>query len=289
VMAVMARSNELVAFKACGISLYRLSVPLLVAAALLGGALYLLDDTALPYTNQTQDSLRNQIKGRPAQTFHTPRRQWIFGPEARLYHYDFFDSDRDRALFGGLHFFQLDPDSFQLTRRVFARRAEWRPTLDAWVLEDGWVRDFDAGRITSFVPFLVLTLPDIAEPPGYFLREVRQHYQMNASELSQYIGELELAGFDVARLRVYWHRKFAYPLMPPILVLLAIPFALMVGTRGAVGGLAAGTGIALAFWAASALFEAMGSVGQLPPLLAGWASAAIFAFLGLYFFLKTPT
>jgi lipopolysaccharide export LptBFGC system permease protein LptF len=43
------------------------------------------------------------------------------------------------------------------------------------------------------------------------------------------------------------------------------------------------------YWAASALTEAMGSVGQLPPLLAGWAPDTIFGFLGLYFFLKMPT
>ena len=33
----------------------------------------------------------------------------------------------------------------------------------------------------------------------------------------------------------------------------------------------------------------MGAVGQLPPLMAGWAPDAIFAFLGVHFFLKMPT
>jgi len=62
-----------------------------------------------------------------------------------------------------------------------------------------------------------------------------------------------------------------------------------VGSRGAVGGLALGVGIAIVYWAASALTEAMGSVGQLPPLLAAWAPDTVFGFLGLYFFLKMPT
>ena len=55
------------------------------------------------------------------------------------------------------------------------------------------------------------------------------------------------------------------------------------------GGLALGVGIAIVYWAASALTEAMGAVGQLPPFLAGWAPDTIFGFLGLYFFLKMPT
>jgi len=62
-----------------------------------------------------------------------------------------------------------------------------------------------------------------------------------------------------------------------------------VGTRGAIGGVALGVGIGIVYWAAAALFEAVGGIGGLPPLLAGWSPDFIFAFLGLYFFLKMPT
>ena len=73
------------------------------------------------------------------------------------------------------------------------------------------------------------------------------------------------------------------------MILLAIPFSILVGTRGAVGGLALGIGIGVIYWSAAALFEAMGAVGQLPAVMAGWAPDAIFLFLGLYFFLRIPT
>jgi lipopolysaccharide export system permease protein len=139
------------------------------------------------------------------------------------------------------------------------------------------------------VPFVAYALGELTEPPSYFNREVRQYYQMNWRELRQYISELRQAGFDVARLSVQWHKKLAFPLIAPIIVLLAIPFAFLVGTRGAVGGLALGVAMGIVYWATSALFEAMGAVGQLPPLLAGWAPDAIFVFLGLYFFLQMPT
>ena len=77
-LGVMSKNNEIVACKASGISLYRLAVPLLLAGVLLAGALIILDDTYLPYANQRQDALRNQIKGRPPQTYQQPQR-WIFG------------------------------------------------------------------------------------------------------------------------------------------------------------------------------------------------------------------
>ncbi len=286
-LGVLAKNNELTAFKASGTSLYRLAAPLLLAGVLLAAGMFTMDSTFLPYSNQKQDSLRNFIKKRPAQTFYQPRGQWIFGQNAKLYNYEYFDPDQNR--FAGLNVFELDPATFQMRRRVYAARAHWEPNLGTWVLQEGWVRDLDGARVSQFVPFPVFTLAELSEPPEYFKREVRPYYQMDWQELNRYIEDLQLAGFDVARLSTQWHRKFAFPLLTPIIVLLAVPFALLVGTRGAVGGVAVGMLIAIAYWATSALFEAMGAVGQLPPVMAAWAPDAIFAFVGAYFFLKMPT
>jgi lipopolysaccharide export LptBFGC system permease protein LptF len=157
------------------------------------------------------------------------------------------------------------------------------------VLESGWVRDFSGGTITKYAPFPATEFAELTEPPSYFDREVRQAFQMSWRELGSYIQDLHQAGFDVATLTVQWHRKLAYPLMVPVSIALAIPFAFLVGARGAIGGVALGVGIAIAYWSAAALLQALGAVGQLPPLIAGWSPDLIFFFLGLYFFLKMPT
>jgi LPS export ABC transporter permease LptG len=286
-LGVLTKNNELVAFKASGLSLYRISIPLLLGGIFLAGSLLVLDDTYLPYANQRQDALRNQIKGRPAQTYYQPSRQWIFGERAKIYNYELFDSDRE--LFGGLNVFELDPATFEIKRRVYAARAHWDRQQAIWILESGWIREFDHGKLTRYTPFLANALNEISEPPSYFNREVRQSYQMTWWELERYITDLRQAGFDVARLSVQLQKKLSFPLVAPIIILLAIPFSILVGTRGAIGGLALGVGIAIVYWAASALTEAMGAVGQLPPLLAAWAPDTVFGFLGLYFYLRMPT
>ena len=286
-LAVLAKNNEVIAFKASGMSLYRLVLPLTLAGCLIAGGMFLLDDTYLPYANQRQDALRNQIKGRPAQTYFQPARQWIFGENTKIYNYELFDPDQN--LFGGLSVFELDPDTFQIRRRVFATRATWVQSENTWALTGGWIRDFKGGKVSQYTPFKVQSLPEISEPPSYFRREVRQSYQMNWRQLGEYIQGLRHAGFDTARLSVQWQKKFAFPLIAAIIVFLGAPFAFLTGTRGAVGGLAVAVGVAIVYWATAALFEAMGSVGQLPPLLAAWSPDAIFGFLGVYFFLKMPT
>ncbi len=287
-LAILAKNNEVIALKASGISMYRVVLPLLLAGCLVSGGMFLLDDTFLPYANQRQDALRNIIKGRPPQTYFEPAHQWIFGENAKIYNYELFDPDKQ--LFGGLNVFELNPTTFQMHRRVYAERAAWDPNQNTWILTEGWVRDFnDRGEVTSYQPFKATTLPELTEPPTYFRREVRQYYQMDWRQLGKYIESLRQAGFDTSRLSVQWHKKFAFPLIAAIIVFLAAPFAFLVGTRGAIGGLAVAVSIGVVYWSASALFEAMGSVGQLPPFLAGWAPDAIFGFLAVYFFLKMPT
>jgi LPS export ABC transporter permease LptF/LPS export ABC transporter permease LptG len=287
-LAVLAKNNEVVAFKASAISLYRLVLPLALAGSLLAAGMFLLDDTFLPFANQRQDALHNQIKGRPAQTYFQPTRQWIFGENDKIYNYELFDPVRQ--LFGGLNVFELDPKTFQISRRIYAARATWEPSENTWVLTGGWVRDFAPdGQITRYDTFKAFSFPELTEPPTYFRREVLQSEQMNWRQLGAYIRSLQQAGFDTARLSVQWEKKFSFPLIAAIIACLGAPFAFLVGTRGAIGGLALAVGIGIAYWAVAALFEALGSVGQLPPLLAGWAPDVIFGFLAIYFFLRMPT
>lgn len=286
-LGLLAKNNEVTALKASGVSLFRISLPLLLAGALVTCGLFLLDDTFLPYANQRQDSLHDRIKGRPAQTYFQPAHQWIFGEHEKIYNYDLFDPYGN--LFAGLNVFELNPADFQMQRRIYAERTYWEPNLNSWVMENGWVRDFSGATVTSYKKFVVDSFPEISEPPSYFKREVLQYNQMNWRQLRNYIRALQKAGFETSRLSIEWHKKFAFPLMVTIIILLAIPFALLVGTRGAVGGVALAIGIAITYWAIAALFEAMGTVGQLPAFLAAWAPDGIFAFAGLYFFLKMPT
>jgi len=285
-LGVLSKNNEIVAFKASGVSLYRIALPLLFVGCAIGASLLVLDDTYLPYANQRQDALRAIIKGRPAQTYRRPQR-WIFGNSSKVYNYDLFDPTQ--KLFGGLTVIELDPATFQMKRRIFAARATWLDSEKTWALESGWIRDFSGGTVTHYAPFTVTSLPELAEPPSYFNREVIQAFQMSWRELLRYIDGLRAAGFDVSSLTVQFHKKFAYPLIAPISMMLAIPFALFVGSRGAIGGLAMGVGIGISYWALSALTEAMGGIGQLPPFLAAWSPDLIFFFLALYFFFKMPT
>ena len=59
---VMSKQNEITAFKACGVSLYRLAAPILIGSTLLSGALFAFDFYYVADANRRQDKLRDEIK-----------------------------------------------------------------------------------------------------------------------------------------------------------------------------------------------------------------------------------
>jgi LPS export ABC transporter permease LptF/LPS export ABC transporter permease LptG len=281
------KANEITALKATGISVYRAILPVLVMAGVVAVGLFFFDQLYLPQLNKQQDALRNQIKGKPPQTYLRPDRKWIFGQHNSIFYYEFFDSDQNR--FGSVSIFEFDPKTFELTRRVYAMRAHWSDNLQRWIFEDGWVRDFRGMAIEEYKPFEVSTFAELNEPPNYFKKEVKQSSEMNYEELRRYINDLAQSGFDVVRLRVQLHKKFAFPLMTFVMAVLAVPFALRGGRRGALAGVAMAVGIAVLFWTGMGFFEAMGNANQLPAALAAWAPVLLFGLAGGYMLLKVPT
>jgi LPS export ABC transporter permease LptF/LPS export ABC transporter permease LptG len=284
---LMEKASELTAMKASGVSIYRAALPVVVLSAFLAAGLFIFDQVYIPHTNRQQEILRNQIKGKPAQTYLQAGRKWIFGQNNNIYYYQVFDPDTDH--FGGISIFEFDPKSFQLTRRIHSERANWDENLKKWVFQTGWVRTLNGASIQDFRTFDVATFAELREDPGYFKKEIKQSSEMNYEELQRYIGDLQQSGFDTVRLKVQLQKKIAFPLIALVMAILAIPFAASGHRGGALAGVAIAVGIAVVYWVTAGLFEAMGAANQLPAMVAAWAPDFIFALAGGYMLLRVPT
>ncbi len=281
---VLSKHNEVTAFKACGVSLHRLAIPILVASSFLSGGLFAFDHYYVPEANRRQDALRNEIKGRAVQTYLSPERKWIFGKGPRIYYYKFFD--RDENVMGGVIVYELDPTTYQLTRQISAERAHWQSSLQTWVFENGWRREFHGNQSIPLTAFQAQTFAELNEPPSYFLKEVKQDSQMNFRELDSYINDLQQSGFNTVKLRVQFYQKFSVPLFVLIMAMISIPFGFLVGNRGAMAGIGVSIGIAVTYWGIGLLFEKIGDVNQLPPAIAAWSPDVLFSLTGLYLLLR---
>ncbi|MCX6622816.1 MAG: LptF/LptG family permease, partial [Acidobacteria bacterium] len=286
---VLTKNNEVTAMKACGVSLYRMAIPVFIASLVLSMGLFVFDHYYVPEANRKQDAIRLEIKGKPVQTYLNPGRQWIvFNNFTRIYYYKYFDPND--AVMGGVNVYELETKPFRLLRHVAAERARWAPSLKSWVFENGWSRDLDGLKVNlrSFAG-QTATFAELAEPPSNFLKEVKQDKQMNFEELAAYIHDLQQSGFDTVRLQVQFYKKFSVPLFALIMAMISVPFAFLTGNRGAMAGVGVSFGIGIAYLAVNQLFEQVGNLNQLPPGVAAWAPDALFALAGTYLIARIRT
>jgi LPS export ABC transporter permease LptG len=300
-VGVMTKNNELMVMRACGISLYRTAAPLLVFALAGSVLLYAVQERILAHTAREADRLERIIRKWPALSSPLDRR-WAIGADGSVYHYSYFDPDTNR--FSQLHVYRLDEPSWTLRRVTYARDAVPVRQADAaedasilWTLRDGWEREVPAGLDSAtagqqqaamkYAPFAQQELS--LEPPKYFKTDSPDADMMTYGQLQDFIARQLSSGADASRYMVGLQRKIAFPLVTVVMTMLAVPFAVATGRRGALYGVGAAIVIAIVYYIAQSVFGAFGAGGLLPPTLAAWAPNLMFSALAIYFILTVRT
>jgi LPS export ABC transporter permease LptG/LPS export ABC transporter permease LptF len=289
VFGVMAKNNEVTAFKACGISVYRLAAPVLLGGLLLSGGLFAFDHYWLPEADRRQDQLYSEIKNKAPQTYLRPDHKWVYGLHDRVYYYKYFLQAENAML--GVNVYEIDPVHFRLTRHISAEKARWEPNLNKWVFENGWSRDFKGDRFGAVDAFPggTRTFEELEEKPDYFIKEKTQPLQMNFYELQAEIADLKQSGFPTTSLEVQLQKKFSVPLFALILAIVSVPFAFKGGNRDAMSGVGISFAIFMIYYSMDRLFEQVGDLSQLSPAVAAWSPDVIFSLVGLYFMARIRT
>ncbi|MGZ4886907.1 MAG: LPS export ABC transporter permease LptF, partial [Candidatus Aminicenantales bacterium] len=227
VLGLLARTNEITAMKASGISVYRIVVPVLILSAAASGMAFLVQERLAPAASSRAEEAWNRINDIPARRYSYLNRHWSMSRSRdRIYRYEYFDP-ADSA-FSRLSVFDLDTARWSIARRVYAERASLG--ANGLALERSWIRDFRAG---AAVPFATRDAWELATTEGRtFFREWKEPAQMTYGELREYAAEVRAAGFEASRLRVDLGGKIAFPLVSLVMTVLAIPFAFAMGKKG---------------------------------------------------------
>jgi LPS export ABC transporter permease LptG len=279
---VLSRSSELTVMKACGISLYRTALPVIVLSLAFSAMIFGLEQRLLARANRRAEVLDAQIRGRAPRIFDAMNRRWVVSRDGDIYHFRFFDPDRDEL--SALTIYTPRKDLWALATMTYAERAKYNK---AWHAPAGWIRDFTV-QPTSLTTFTDRRLPDL-EPPDYFESEQPVAEMMTVGQLRRYVQELAASGLNVVPQAVELQRKMAFPFVTLVMTLLAVPFGVSMGRRGTLYGIGLGIVLALSYWILSSLFVALGKGGLLTPVLAGWAPNIIVLGTACYLFLTVKT
>ena len=290
-IGLLTKNSELIVMKACGISLYRIALPMLLCALMAGCVLFILEESVLGPWNRQAEAIRHVMRGGSPQTFDVLNRRWLVGSTGDIYHYAYFDP-RSRQL-TGLSVYEFSDEMRRLERRVYAERAIYlgsRPggPADAWHAEQGWIREFrEDGETRAFSPFAESTVA--IEPASYFATQTPEPRYMSYSQLRRFIERLRSSGFDVIEQQVALERKVSFPFVTLIMTLIAVPFAVTTGRHGAMYGIGVGIVLALTYWVTISVFAALGSGGLITPPLAAWAPNLLFGAGAAYLLLTVRT
>jgi LPS export ABC transporter permease LptG len=298
-IGVMTKNSELIVIRACGVSLYRTAAPLLLFATLASAALFGLQEHVLASANREADRLNRIIRGLPPQSFGALDRRWVIGQNGDIYHYDYFDPRANQ--FNQLAAYRLDTHAWRLASLTRAARvtliretSQDVPPALVWRGTNGWVREFSQTTkkkvvrdVVAFTPFSALNLP--LEPPAYFKNDEPIAEEMTYGQLKEYITQLRLGGYNVVPYMVSLQRKVAFPFVTVIMTLIAVPFAVSTGRRGALYGIGIGIVLAIVYWTTLSVFAAVGSGGLLSPMMAAWAPNVLFGAVALYLILTVRT
>jgi lipopolysaccharide export system permease protein len=288
---VLSRFNEITAMKAGGLSLYRICLPVVGATFLFSLFAFGIQGYVMPFSNQRASQIRDQIRGRPGRSYSQPQRRWIQGEDGVFYSFKTYQRTTPGFLpgssngtFQGFSVLRLDPRTFAVKQRIYAREALWNEA--GWILRDGWQRSFTPeGGIGSFEAFKEQKVSLPLNPAG-FMGDVRTPDQMNYSQLKAFIKDLQKRGYSVQELLIELHEKFALPFVSMVMVILGLPFAFRSGKKGSLYGIGLGIGLVVVYYAAFAVLSALGQIGLFPPFLAAWAPNILFAGIGTYMMLS---
>jgi lipopolysaccharide export system permease protein len=118
----LSRHSELTAMKAGGVSLYRITFPLLIVALILSFVSFLGNEYLVPYTNvKTKYLLDVRVRKQEPSSSFKNYKIWYWS-ENRIFNIQVLDSQL--MILKGLTLYQMDSD-FRCTQRVDAREARW--------------------------------------------------------------------------------------------------------------------------------------------------------------------
>lgn len=286
----LTRTGELTVMRACGVSLYRTAMPLLLLAAAWSGGLFLLEERVLAEANQKASVLDDTIRGNlPHTTNVIANRHWLATESGQIYYYMAYDGSKQTL--HNLSVFDTALGPYRVERHTYAARATWAPDEGAWNAVDGWQHDFtrpvSPTEPSRYATFRARDL-DLVPAAEFESAEVDASL-MTYGELSTYIARLEASGFSLAGQRMELQRKLAFPAVTLVMTLIAVPFGVTTGRRGTLYGIGVAIVLAISYFLLTAVFTAAGRAEVLPPVVAAWAANVFFLIAAAYLTLTART
>jgi len=266
---------EITAFKAAGVSLYRLLMPYLAVAVIAAGTISYLDSNIIPKSNKKRIAFEDEfIRSKNERIDRSNIYREL--SSSSILEVNYFDDAQLTAY--RVRF--IDYDSLKLVKTTQATSMGWNETDNHWQLtsvtervytDSGFVETKFSGKDTTLVIF-----------PQDLSRSTSDIYQLSYIEAQDYIDSIIRSGAGGVNIpKVHYFGRLAYPIS--ILVVIIIGFAVAsVRRRGGRGiYLAVGLAISFLYLAFMKIAEPFGYYGTITPEMASTLPHITFFVIGV--------
>lgn len=287
VLGSAAQHNEFTALHSCGVPLRRIArAPLLIAAAV-SFLLLLMGETFGPASARAALAIEEQYFGKHTRGSFAERPgiSWSNLSGGWTCHIDKFN----RVALTGEHVLMLKRRDTE-HEMIRARRMYWDPQDGEWILEDAiWTVFFPEKGMAVKVRRVTQEPAPLDETPEELFAPFEDTATRNAAGLRGVMENASRKGMPLTRLKVDYYTKFSKPILPLVMIWLAVPFA----SRARRGGLSMGFGVSIALGISYLLvFSAcqnLGYAGHVTPFMGAWLANFAFLIAGTALFTRTPT
>ncbi|MBW1918181.1 MAG: LPS export ABC transporter permease LptG [Deltaproteobacteria bacterium] len=279
-LGLLARHNETIAIRTCGINIFCLIRPLVMLAGGLSLILFFLNFYFIPWTQQQMTTIwETQVEKKPPRSLINMERFWYKGDRAI---FNILMFRKDTQTLEGVKIYLFD-QQFRLVQLIAAKRAQWDG--DRWHFYQGISQIFTpAGSVIS-ESFQKRIIP-LTEQPDDFAVIEKKISEMDFTELYRYIDRLEHDGYDPTEYRLDLQRRMALSLTPLIVTLIGGGLALFREKTYIPAVIATGIAVVFVYWLFIGFCLSLGEAGRLPVFWAVWLPNVLFTVLGLVWLIK---
>ncbi|KAF0217470.1 MAG: YjgP/YjgQ family [Geobacteraceae bacterium] len=276
-LGVLSRNSEIVAMRGCGISLVRITAPILIAAFFISLFTLFSAELIVPKSFERMKYIEDVLIAKKSpNTFFRQQNIWYREENSTLQARLFDPATRTLK---GVTLWRFGAEMSPTTR---IEASQGILSSDHWLLKDVAVREFAGGNVVRSAT--------VREMPVYLhlkiddLRVLGKYTDnMGFLELRRYCEKLEKGGYDATRYRAQMHSKISLPFASLVMAFLGIPFALRGGrTSGIALGIGVSLGIGFGYFMINAVVLSFGQGGVLSPLISAWAANFLFAAVGVW-------
>jgi lipopolysaccharide export system permease protein len=284
----LMHDREIMAFESIGISLRRILMPLIVAAAVVSLFDFAINNWAAPASERAFQRTYLEVVFRQSVPRITPNA--IFsGPDNLFFYVRRYDA-KTRTLHDILIYdtqgtlFPAVSESETQVALITAETGEWAE--ETWDLEAGRTYGFDPdGKLVYSGAFERLSIP-VDQSVEEILSQSRSPDEMGISELLARVKQASKTGQRADPYVLEIHQKIALPLATIVFVLLGGTLSFTFGARGRAVGIIASLLLISIFTGLLWWTQALGQRGAMHPALAAWLPNLLFGGLGLLLFLR---